>query len=121
MNYVYIWAAGIISGALGAMGLGGGGVLILYLTLIAGVPQIEAQGINLIFFIPAAAVATITYLIKKKITLKKLLPVILFGIPGAAAGTALSKLIGGEWTGRIFGAGLVIMGIRELIKSRKKH
>lgn len=121
MNYVYILAAGIISGALGAMGLGGGGVLILYLTLIAGVPQIEAQGINLIFFIPAASVATVTYLLKKKINLKKLLPVILFGIPGAAAGTALSELIGGEWTGRIFGAGLVIMGVRELIKCRKKR
>ena len=48
-------AAGFAAGALGAMGLGGGSVLILYLTLCAGLPQLQAQGINLTFFLPCAA------------------------------------------------------------------
>ena len=46
--------AGIISGILGAMGFGGGGILILYLTLYKDMPQVVSQGINLLFFIPSA-------------------------------------------------------------------
>ena len=39
------------------MGLGGGTVLLIYLSLSAQVPQLTAQGINLLVFIPTAAVA----------------------------------------------------------------
>ena len=42
----------IVSAAVGAMGLGGGSVLILYLTLILNMQQVQAQGINLLFFLP---------------------------------------------------------------------
>ncbi len=52
MNFLDILAV-ILSAAVSAMGLGGGGVLILYLTLVRDVPQLEAQGINLLFFTPA--------------------------------------------------------------------
>ena len=37
------WIAGFLSGMLGAMGLGGGSVLILYLTLSASVEQLQVQ------------------------------------------------------------------------------
>ena len=51
-----IWTvlAGLLSGALGAMGLGGGGVLVIYLTLAAQMEQTTAQGVNLLLFIPCA-------------------------------------------------------------------
>ena len=54
------WAAllaGLFSGIIGAMGLGGGAVLIIYLSVFTDMPQLEAQGINLIFFIPIAIAA----------------------------------------------------------------
>ena len=54
--------AGIISGALGAMGFGGGGILILYLTLYRNLPQTASQGINLLFFIPSAVLAIIFHI-----------------------------------------------------------
>ena len=44
--------AGFGSAVLASMGMGGGSILILYLTLMAGVPQREAQGMNLLFFLP---------------------------------------------------------------------
>ena len=55
---------------------------IIYLVVFANIPQIVAQGINLIFFIPCAVVATIIYLIKKQIQIKVILPVIAGGITG---------------------------------------
>ena len=45
--------AGLFSAVAGALGLGGGGVLVLYLTLGMHMPQLRAQGINLLFFCPA--------------------------------------------------------------------
>ena len=53
MSYFWAALAGTLSGVIGAMGLGGGGVLIIYLTLFLGMEQGIAQGVNLIFFIPS--------------------------------------------------------------------
>ena len=49
---IYAIFAAIASGILGAMGMGGGGILMIYLTVFAGLEQSLAQGINLLFFIP---------------------------------------------------------------------
>ena len=83
-----IWTvlAGLLSGALGAMGLGGGGVLVIYLTLAAQIEQTTAQGVNLLLFIPCALLALIPYCRKKLICWKIALPAILFGLAGAFAG-----------------------------------
>ena len=45
MSWVWIALASVVSGGLGAMGLGGGGILLLVLVW-AGWPQLAAQGIG---------------------------------------------------------------------------
>ena len=67
MSTLYMWIAGILSGIIGAMGIGGGGILIIYLTLFADMEQMAAQGINLLFFIPCAVVALIIHIRKGRI------------------------------------------------------
>ena len=74
--------AGLLSGIIGAMGMGGGAVLIVYLTLFLDVEQLKAQGTNLIFFIPIGVTALIIYSIKKQIKWKKALPLAVGGIVG---------------------------------------
>lgn len=121
MSGLWTALAGFFSGAMGAMGLGGGGVLIIYLTLFAGVEQATAQGINLIFFIPCAVLAIIYYCKKKLIDWKTALPCALAGLAGAAAGSYFSAWIDGGWLGKLFGALLLIMGIQQLFyKPRHK-
>ena len=66
--------AGLLAGVIGAMGLGGGAVLIMYLSLLADIPQLKAQGINLIFFLPIALVAVSVYAFKKQIKWRTVLP-----------------------------------------------
>ena len=50
---------GIISGMVTAIGMGGGTVLILLLTIFLGIQQHIAQATNLIFFVPTSITAII--------------------------------------------------------------
>lgn len=49
--------AGAVTGVLSAFGIGGGTLLMLYLTFLAGFSQQTAQGINLLYFLPSAGMA----------------------------------------------------------------
>lgn len=57
MSFLLLFFCGVLGGVLGGMGLGGGTALIPLLTLLCGVEQSAAQGINLISFLPMAALA----------------------------------------------------------------
>ena len=106
--------AGLFSGIIGGMGLGGGAVLIMYLAVFTDTSQLKAQGINLLFFIPIGTLAVIIYAIQKKIKWKITLPFAAGGLLGAAAGIFALKFIGGALAGKIFGGFLIILGIKEI-------
>ena len=111
--------AGLFSGILGSMGLGGGAVLIIYLSLFTETKQLTAQGINLLFFIPIAIIAVIIYAFKRQIKWKITLKIALWGIIGAAAGLMLADFLGGKLTAKVFGLMLLVLGIKELLFSKK--
>lgn len=79
--------AAFFSGLAGSLGLGGGGVLVLYLVLALGMPQLKAQGINLLFFIPCAVLSSIVYSFKKLIDWKSVLLFAAGGLPGVLLGS----------------------------------
>ncbi len=118
---IYALLAGLFSGILGSMGLGGGAVLIIYLTLFTETEQLAAQGINLLFFIPIALVAVTVYAIKKQIKWNIMLTLSLGGLIGSLAGIFLADFLGGEITSKIFGAGLIILGLTEIFKRKNKN
>ena len=111
--------AGILSGILGAMGFGGGSILILYLTFFKNLTQLNAQGINLIFFIPSAVLALIMHnkndLIEKKIAVR----MILFGLIGLIIGYLMLKTLDETIIRKIFSVILIAVGAKELMFSRK--
>lgn len=94
---------GVVSGIIGGLGMGGGTILILLLSLFFGVEQHVAQSTNVIFFIPTAIASIIVNLRNKNINLKQGLPICLWGIVGAFlvqhiyenAGTRIKKMV---WT-----------------------
>ncbi len=57
MDWAIALFAGCAAGVLSGFGIGGGTLLLIYLALIAGVEQHAAQGINLAYFLAAAAAA----------------------------------------------------------------
>lgn len=112
--------AGLMSGIIGGMGLGGGAVLIIYLTVFKHTEQLKAQGINLLFFIPIATLAVIIYAFKKQIKWRITLPLALGGILGAVGGFYLTDFIGGNFTAKLFGGFLILLGAKELFSKSKK-
>lgn len=112
--------AGLLSGIIGSMGLGGGAVLIIYLALFTQTEQLTAQGINLLFFIPTAIIAVVIYAFKKQIKWRITLKVAAWGLLGTAAGWLFTSYLGGEFTSKIFGGMLVLIGIREIFNVKKQ-
>ncbi len=81
---------GMISGIVSGMGMGGGTILILCLSLFLGKDQHIAQGANLIFFIPTSIVAIIMNVKQRLIKWKTGLIVGGCGIIGAIIGAKIS-------------------------------
>ena len=112
---------GFLSGVIGAMGLGGGGVLLIYLTAFASVEQMNAQGINLLFFLPTGLLALVVYAAKKQIRWKTVLWMWLGGVLGATSGFFAARFMGGDSLSRLFACFLIIFGISRLFARVKKE
>lgn len=112
--------AGFLSGIIGSMGLGGGAVLLIYLSLFKNTDQLAAQGINLLFFIPIGLLSVIIFAIKKQIKWKTALVLSASGLVGAAVGVWLSGFIGSDVISKIFGGVLVLAGGFGIISAFKK-
>lgn len=111
--------AGLLAGAIGSMGLGGGGVLLIYLTVFTGMEQMKAQGINLLFFLPVGLLAVLIYSFKKQIKWKAVLKMWLGGLLGAGAGFFCAKLITTAWLSKIFAVVLIVFGLYQLFLKEK--
>ena len=118
----WFWSSvmGLLAGVAGAMGLGGGSVLMLWLTLGLSMGQMEAQGINLLFFLPTAAVALIIHAKSGLVRWKTTLWCAGFGLLGAAGGYLLATVIEEGWLSKIFGGFLIFFGLKELFAKNEK-
>ncbi len=111
--------SGFLAGVLGAMGMGGGGVLLIFLTAFASVEQLTAQGMNLLFFLPVGLLAVITYAVKKQIEWKTVLLMWAGGIVGAVVGYFCAGYIGSRYLSRLFASFLIIFGISQFLGKDK--
>ncbi|NLK88488.1 MAG: sulfite exporter TauE/SafE family protein [Clostridiaceae bacterium] len=109
-------AAGIISG----MGMGGGAVLIPALVLAANPPQHIAQSVNLLFFIPTGVVAMTIHIRNKSIDFSMGVPIIIFGLAGAGAGSWLAARLAAGDLRKLFGWFLLAMSIYEMFRKGKE-
>lgn len=116
---ILMYTAAFITGILASMGLGGGMILILYMTIIEGITQITSQGINLLFFIPIALLAIIIHSKNKLIKWKKIIPAVICGVISATGGTFLAKAIGNNFLTKIFAVFVLVTGFKELFWKKK--
>ena len=108
-------------GFLSGLGVGGGSLLLLWLTLVAGKEPDTARLINLLFFLPSAALSCWFRWKQGVICIRQLLPVILSGCVGAAAGSIAAEFLPVESLRKLFGVLLLITGTRELLHKPKKQ
>ena len=104
-----------VLGFLSGIGVGGGSLLILWLTLILGMDHRSARILNLLFFIPSAVIASLFRWKQGKLNIKKIFPAILAGCTGAALFSFISKQLDINALKKCFGILLLGTGIRELI------
>lgn len=112
---------GFVSGIVSGIGMGGGTILILCLSVFLNVEQHIAQGANIIFFIPTSIAAIIINIKKKKIDLKLTWIISIAGIVGAVIGTILAKNIEVKLLKKLFGFFLAIISIHEIYVIFKKY
>ena len=110
---------GAALGFLGGLGVGGGSLLVLWLTLVLGVDHPTARGINLLFFLPCAAIACFFRWKQRCVPWKRILPGIVAGCAAAALASWLGTRLDTTLLKKAFGFLLLITGVREVLYKPK--
>ena len=116
-------AAGFGAGILSAWGVGGGTLLLLVMTLILGVPQQQAAAVNLLYFLPTAAMGVIAHKRNGLLETEVLKSAIPWGTTAAAAGALAATAVDTAILRRLFGAYLLLAAVgslRQLWRERRR-
>ena len=105
---------GTVLGFLTGLGVGGGSLLILWLTIVMEIDTVTARGINLLFFLPSALIACCFRWKQGTLQLRKVLPAIVSGAAAAAVFSWIGLRINGEILKKGFGFLLILTGLREI-------
>ena len=116
MGWLTAALAGAVTGVLSGFGIGGGSLLLIYMTSFAGVGQDLAQGINLLYFLPTAATALPAHAKNGYIEKAALPPASLAGRAGTALAAWAATGMDVELLRRCFGVFLLLIGVRELFR-----
>ncbi len=96
------------------MGTGGGGLLTLYLTLFCGMPQITAQGANLLCFACASTPAAVMNCMRHGTDMRLTAFLSFCGAVGCVLGAVAAPLLPDIALGRIYGVFLLFAGVISL-------
>ena len=111
---------GSLLGFFSGLGVGGGTLLILWLTVVLKMPAEIARSINLLFFIPSALISSVFRWHQGALDVKTITPAIFAGVASAVLFSLLSRHLDAEMLRKPFGALLLITGIRELLYRPRK-
>ena len=113
-------AIGIALGFLSGLGVGGGSLLILWLTLILQMEHQYARALNLLFFIITAAVVCIFRWRKGMLKWDIILPAAFMGCITAATFAAIGKILEGDLVRKLLGILFLATGLREVFYRPQK-
>ena len=113
-----IWLAllGCGVGVLSGMGVGGGSLLIVLLSAFMQVEQVTAQGVNLVYFLPAAAIAVLIHWKKGNIDAGTVA-----GLVTAMAGALLALNMESSLLRKFFAGLLFFAGISEFFSKKEEQ
>ena len=111
---------GIILGFLSGLGVGGGSLLIVWLTAVLGWGIHDARAVNLLFFLPSAMIACILRCRHRKLNWKAVIPAIMSGCLLAIAGSIIANWVKTETMQKLFGILLILAGTKELFYRDRK-
>jgi len=118
-SFPVILIIGTALGFLSGIGIGGGSLLILWLTMVLGMEQNMARSINLLFFIPSALIACCFRWKQGTLDVKKVLPAVIGGCIAAGIFSWLGMVLDTGLLRKLFGGLLIFTGARELLYRTK--
>lgn len=111
-------AAGFVCGVISGFGVGGGTLLMVYMTAVAGLDQRLAQGINLLYFLPTALAAVLFHAKHRLIDWRAVWPAALCGCVTAALCSLLAMGMDLSLLKKLFGVFLILTGLTELFHKK---
>ena len=105
---------GAATGILSGFGIGGGSLLILWLTIFEGTAQYAAAGINLLYFLCCAPAALVSHFRNHLIDMRAALWCALAGCLTSPLASLAAGAIPTGWLRRLFGVLLLVLGCKEL-------
>ena len=117
---VWDMLAVLVIGVLSGMGIGSGGLLVLYLSLLHGTPQLQAQGLNLLFFIFASAASLCIHLLRRRIPALPIVLLISAGLMGSLLGTRIVVALPEGVVAKLFGVFLIAAGLLTLLRGGRR-
>jgi len=118
-----MWATVFVTFAvalLSGMGTGSAGLLVIFLTTVQELPQLTAQGLNLLFFLFSSGAALAVHLFRTPPLWGLLLLLIPAGLLGAWGGTALAVYLPQALLRKLFGGFLLLSGAFGLFQKKKQ-
>lgn len=112
--------AGLVCGVLSGLGIGGGTLLMVWMTAVDGLAQRQAQGINLLYFLPTALCALIFHAKNRLLRWRIIVPAVLVGCLTAALAAWLATSMDTGLLRKLFGGFLLLVGIKELFHRDRK-
>lgn len=108
--------AGAVTGVASGLGIGGGTLLMIWMTLVAGVSQSVAQGINLLYFIPTSGASLISHFKNGYIDLKVAVPAAIGGTMVTVCASLIATNLDMALLKQCFGGFLIVVGVYELFR-----
>ena len=108
--------AGILGGVVGGMGMGGGTLIIPILTIFLNYKQLEAQGVNLIAFLPMSIIALIIHVKNRLVEYKSTWLLALVGCIFSLGGALVANHISNAILKKLFAVFLICLGVWQLIE-----
>lgn len=119
MKWFLYALAGFCGGFVGGMGMGGGTLLIPLLTLLLGFSQKQAQAVNLVAFLPMAAVALVIHAKKRRVRFREAIWFLPSGVIVGTLGALIMRSFSGRVLRKSFGAFLVLLALVSVIRRLK--
>ena len=119
MEWLYFILAGLASGVIGGMGMGGGTLTIPLLTIFLSYEQLSAQGVNLIAFLPMSVVALFIHVKNHLVAFKSTWLLALVGCIFSLGGALIANNVSNVVLKKLFALFLIGLGIWQIIEMKR--
>ncbi len=117
---IVLAVACLVCAVLSGLGVGSAGIFTLYLTLLAGYPQTEAQAFNLLFFLLSAGASLLLHFRQRIIPLRLVGVLVLCAIPGTLLGSYFARTLNPAVIRKLFGGMLILTGVPTLVRGKRR-